>query len=89
MGFTTNLGREERRLQLVFYCSTRDKIEGLGLGEQRERRWSYHAFLMAPRASLSALVLKRIPHINVKNRGLLTRVFFSTKQAKDEKIMMF
>lgn len=73
----------------MFCCSTRDKIEGLGLGEQRERRWAHHVFLMAPTASLSALVLKRISQINVKNRGLLTRVFFSTKQAKDEKIMMF
>lgn len=41
-------------------------IEGLGLGEHRERRGSHHAFLMAPRASLSALVLKRTPQINGK-----------------------
>lgn len=74
----------------MFCFRTRDKIEGLGLGEQRERRGSHHAFLMAPRASLSALVLKRTPQINgKKNRGLLTRVFVSTKQAKNEKIMLF
>lgn len=50
----------------MFCFRTRDKIEGLGLGEQRERRGSHHAFLMASRASLSALVLKRTPQINGK-----------------------
>lgn len=35
---STDVGRGQGRLQLVLCCSSRDKIEGLSMGEQRERR---------------------------------------------------
>lgn len=48
MGSTGDVGRREEKLQLVICCSSRGKTEGLGPGEQRDRReglWvSYLAF---------------------------------------------
>lgn len=76
----------------MFCFHTRDKIEGLGLGKQRERerRGSHHAFLMAPRASLSALVLKRTPQINGKKiKGCSQEYFSQQSKPKMKKIMLF
>lgn len=38
MGTTEDVGRNEGRLKLVFYCNARDETGGLDLGEKRERR---------------------------------------------------
>lgn len=35
---STDVGRAEGRIKLVFYCSTRRETQGLLLGENRERR---------------------------------------------------
>lgn len=40
-----SLGKGERRLQLVFCCRARVKIEVLDLGESRERRRSVDKYL--------------------------------------------
>lgn len=37
VGSTGDVGKDERRLQLVVCCSAREKTRGLALGEQNER----------------------------------------------------
>lgn len=44
-GSAEDIGRRERRLRLVFYCSTREENMGLDLGELRDRRVSLHSLL--------------------------------------------
>lgn len=81
------MGRGERRLQLVFCFHTRDKIEGLGLGKQREREEKVTSCIFDGSQSFPVSSSSEENSSNQweKNKGLLTRVFFSTKQAKNEK----
>lgn len=42
MGSTGGMGSEERKLQLVFFCNSREDPKDLGLGEERVEKVHRH-----------------------------------------------